>query len=77
MKDRTGQELRVGDTVVMTDSHYRELIVGKIWGFSEKKVRIVVSHDSDNWLGQGQEGRKVHKFPSQVSLANPYVRGQN
>lgn len=40
MIDCTGKELNVGDMIVAADGKYAELLLGKVTGFTEKKIRI-------------------------------------
>ena len=40
MKDFAGQVIEVGDFVAFMRPHYRELCLGKIAGFTTKKVHV-------------------------------------
>ena len=67
MKDAVGNELKIGDRVVMTDSHYKELLHGKITGFAPKTARVNVTAGRSGY-GQGQEGNTVTKGGHQLCL---------
>lgn len=68
MKDAVGNDLHIGDRVVMTDSHYKELLHGKVVGFTPKMIRVEVVSERRAYVGQGQNGNIVLKGSEQVCL---------
>ena len=40
MRDCIGQEVNIGDEVITVDGVYAQLMVGKVVGFSTKKIRV-------------------------------------
>lgn len=70
VKDRCGQELAVGDKVVTTDTHYSELNVGWVVGFTPKMVRVS-GEQATGWAAKYGEGNGpdtyYNRFPNQVA----------
>lgn len=68
MTDITGKELNIGDKVVITRSGYEELQVGRVVGFTPKKVRV---NPLDGGIFSGPYGmyspRAGLKFSNQVA----------
>ena len=53
MKDFFGQELAIGDAVVMNDKTYSELKLAKVVKFTPTMVRVAMydSHWGKGWMG--------------------------
>ncbi len=49
MKDFAGNELKIGDRVVTTSSTRKELIIRYIYGFTDKRVKLVRTMDDVNF----------------------------
>lgn len=64
MNDVTNRILEIGDLVVATDSHYKDLIQGQVVDFTPKKVKIKISNAAGYYL---KPGDIVYKFPAQIS----------
>jgi hypothetical protein len=50
MQDVAGKQLSVGQRVATTVSGYEELQVGTVYGFSPKKVKIMLQEDDEEIL---------------------------
>lgn len=40
MKDCLGNNIELGDTIISSDMHYADLLIGEVIGFTPKKIRI-------------------------------------
>lgn len=50
MEDVAGKSLSVGQRVVTTVSGYAELQIGKVYGLTAKKVKIMLEEDDEEIL---------------------------
>jgi hypothetical protein len=59
MKDIFGTKINIGDTVAFTPPHYKDLVCGKVIGFTPKMVKI-------QWLDRSWNTQERNSFPSNV-----------
>lgn len=69
-KDIVGNVLRVGDAVVTTSYHYKELICAEVIGFAPNSVRIRIINPDKSYYVQNKDGYVTTKGSNQLCLVS-------
>lgn len=69
MKDKLGQELVIGDTVVFNPPVYKGLVFGKIVSFTPKGCRVAFSRSGKQVVST--ENESSVQFPDHVVKVTP------